>query len=282
MLRLATSIAVTIGVLVIATSAGRADRNTALPVLEPPESGYSAPEDAAVIIGIETYQYIAQVPYAMRDAALFHRFLLDTIGVPPHRISNLHKISADRELMLEAIEKRAEQVGAGGTLWVYFAGHGAPSADGQDVYLLGHDARGRADRFPAEGLSRSEVVEQGQRSNAARVLVVLDACFSGKTRTGSTWSQERMGVVPESWGAVPRVAVWSAVREGQYAHTCEAARHGVFTYFAVGALAGWAGGGDGGVQLSEAEAYVARAVESALGEDQRQVPELVSDADVRD
>jgi hypothetical protein len=60
-----------------------------LPPLEPPRTGASAPRDAAVVIGVARYGQLAPVPYADRDAQLFHRFLLDTVGVKHNRISNL-------------------------------------------------------------------------------------------------------------------------------------------------------------------------------------------------
>jgi hypothetical protein len=63
-----------------------------------------------------------------------------------------------------------------------------------------------------------------------------------------------------------RVVVWSATDADETAVPYGPAEHGAFTYFAVGALSGWADGvdgeADGEVTLDEAQSYVARALPS--------------------
>ena len=241
---------------------GNADEASILPILKPPNTGHSAPNDAAVVIGIQDYDKLPKVPYAARDALLFHQFLVKTAGVPRRRISNLYS-SPQKEEIERALEERAGEVGPGGTLWVYFAGHGLPDGNG-DAVLLGVDARGRFENIVGRGVKRSWLVEVASRSRAARVVVVLDACFSGKTRSGDTLSRERPGLIPMSLLAVPRVAVWSATSAEDTAGPCEAVKHGLFTYFVVGALSGWGDlNGDRRVTLGEAAGYVSDGVAAA-------------------
>ena len=256
--------------LLLAATAARAQ----VPDLVPPVTGQSAPTDAAVVIGIESYYNLPPTPYAVSDAALFHRFLVDTVGVPPERVANLHAVKATRERMVEALEQRAAQVGRGGTLWVYYSGHGAP-APGGDTWLLGIDAESSLRSMEARSLRRSEIQATAERAGVDRVVVVLDACFSGRGRDGAALGKERF-IVPGNLVPVPNAVVWTAASGGQVAGPFEPARHGLFTYFAVGALSGWGDTDkDTRVTLDEASEYVRRMMEVALSTgERRQTPEL--------
>ena len=257
---------------------GSANEASVLPAVKPPMTGRSAPQDAAVVIGIQDYDKLAKVPYAARDALLFHKLLMDTVGVPRRRISNLHSSAPHKEKMEREIEKRAGEVGPGGTLWVYFAGHGLPVGT-DDAVLLGVDARGGLEDLAVRGVKRSWLVDVTSRSRAERVVVVLDACFSGRARGGDEVLPGTRFAVPASIEAVERVAVWSATSAEEIAGPCEAVQHGLFTYFVVGALSGWGDNdGDSRVTLGEAAGYVSEGMSAALAAGGRsQTPVLTVD-----
>ncbi|MFH1532183.1 MAG: caspase family protein, partial [Pseudomonadota bacterium] len=200
---------------------GSADEASVLPVVKPPMTGQSAPQDAAVVIGIQDYDKLAKVPYAKRDAVLFHQFLMKSVGVPRGRISNLHARAPQKEQIEQELELRASEVGAGGTLWIYFAGHGLPVGT-EDAALLGVDARGDLDNLIGRGVKRSWLMDVAGRSKAERVVVVLDACFSGRSRGGDAVLPGTRFVVPTSVAAVDRIAVWSATSAEEVAGPCEA------------------------------------------------------------
>src|SRR5262245_58778002 len=85
-------------------------------------SGQRASADAAVVVGIETYPFLPHVPYAARDADAFYGFLVYTRGLSPTRLTLLTNDPTADDIR-EAVRQRAAEVGPGGTLWVYFAGH---------------------------------------------------------------------------------------------------------------------------------------------------------------
>jgi len=76
------------------------------------------------------------------------------------------------------------------------------------------------------------------------------------------------------------VSQWNAAGPNQLSSPLEPVEHGAFTYFAIGALRGWADGEldgktDGMVTAEEAQAYVSRALRrSGLNE---QTPVWVGD-----
>lgn len=251
----------------------------ALPPLEPPKTGATAPNDAAVVIAIEDYTYLPDIPFAQRDGRLVHRFLTDTVGVPAERISNLYVRPATDDSILKEVRKRAAEVGPNGTLWIYFSGHGLPwrESDTTEALLVGQSAT--QDTIRDASVSKAELLRAAQlRAGARGTVLLLDACFSGKDRAGGNLSGAKFGGAV-TMGVTPNAVVWTAAQNDQVAGTLPEVQHGLFTYFAIGALSGWARepSGASGVRITEAQRYVDRAMrvaESVRG--QPQLPQLVA------
>jgi formylglycine-generating enzyme required for sulfatase activity len=251
------------------------------PELAPPRTGRTAPNDAAVVVGIETYAFgLPPAPYAVRDARVFADFLRDTVGVPRQRVKELTGDFAISDAIVDEVREKAKLVGPGGTLWIYFSGHGAPAPDG-DAFLYGAAVNPDGRYVEKQAVRRSALQKLAAGVPAgARAMIVLDACFSGKGRDGAALGNTRFAA-PASLLAAPKVAVWTAAQGSEYAGPLEPARHGLFTYFAVGALSGWADADrDGKVDLREAERSVRDNMSLALERTGRaQAPELTAPDD---
>jgi uncharacterized caspase-like protein len=218
-----------------------------------------------VVIGLEQYPFLgAGVPFARRDAQSFDDLLVYTLGVPQQRIQALS--AGAREQMLAAIQRAAQEAGSGGTVWIYFAGHGAANPQSGERMLLGDDVRADAVAFASRGVGVSEI-ERVVTAAGARPVLVLDTCFAGASRSGASILGGTRLVVPAyavantSDGA----AQWNAAAPDQISGPLPSVEHGAFTYYAVGALRGWADGEldgqrDGTVTAAEAQAYVTRAL----------------------
>lgn len=229
-------------------------------LVEPARSGETHPHDAAVVVGIEDYAFLPDVPHARRDLAAVAEMLVYTRGVPADKVQRLD--GGNREQILAAVERARGQVGPDGTLWVYFAGHGAADpADGR-LLLVGDDAKPDPAAFAARSLDVAALTD----SLPDGAVVLLDTCWAGAARTGEALLADSRFAVP-TW-AVPapdRVTLWTAAAPSELAGAYHPARHGAFTYFAVGALRGWADGElsgdrDGVVTWDEASAWVTRAL----------------------
>lgn len=72
--------------LIISLGLGSASATDAPDILEPLRTGARAPADAAVVIGIENYPFVSDVPHARRDAQAMYNFLVYTRGVPADRV----------------------------------------------------------------------------------------------------------------------------------------------------------------------------------------------------
>jgi hypothetical protein len=234
---------------------------------EPLRAGARAPRDAAVVVGIEDYTHIADVPWATRDAQAFYRLLVYTVGVPAARV-RLLDAGASHEMIRDALAEAAERAGPDGRVWFYFAGHGAASSrDGQRM-ILGQDVRAEVAAFDSRGLTTAEL-EELAGAEGSQVVMVLDTCYTGRDRAGASLVEGGRFAVPSyATRTAPRVVSWTAAGPNELARPLDSVGHGAFTYFVVGALRGWADGQldgvrDGEVTLEEASLYVTDALAAA-------------------
>jgi hypothetical protein len=236
----------------------------ALPTVDEPwRSGAAAPADAALLVGIEDYAFLPDVPHARRDLAAVTDLLIHTRGVPAEHVVRLDGGSVEQ--LQNGLERARAALGAGGRLWVYFSGHGAADPASGALLLVGDDARPDPAVFATRGLPVDALVA----GLPAGSVVLLDTCWAGAARTGGALLADTRFAVP-TWAAAPpaEVTVWTAAGPGELASGLDPARHGAFTYFVVGALRGWAdgevdGAPDGNVTLDEARSYVTRGLAAA-------------------
>ena len=222
-----------------------------------------APTDAAVVIGNEDYRTLPDVRFAGRDARAVEGYLRTTRGVPADRI--VFVADATRDDMLGALARGSAKVGKGGTLWVYFVGQGAVDRSMNDRLLVAVDAADTPKALTNQSVSVSEVIT-ACHTPSHRTLVILDAGFRGVGRDGKeVFARWRYEAPPLAVSMPNDLMIWTAVAPEQDARTLESAQHGLFTYFLVGALRGWADGADrrvadGMVTLEEAHTWVAQSM----------------------
>lgn len=242
-------------------------------------SGQRSGADSAVVVGIEEYPFLPHVPYAARDADAFYSFLVYTRGVSPTRLSLLTQDPTAADIR-EAVRQRAAEVGAGGTLWVYFAGHGAADPETGRRLLLGVDVQPKVSSLTdAHTVAVDELASIASESSAAQVVLVVDACYTGTGRDGKALLEGKRFAVPTRVTTPPpKIATWTAASPAETSGPLDPAGHGLFTYFVVGALRGWADGEfddrpDGTVTLEEASQFVRDAVRTVGGGEQNPVLE---------
>ncbi|MBI5623991.1 MAG: caspase family protein [Elusimicrobia bacterium] len=246
-----------------------------LSVPAPSQGGGEA--DAAVVIGIEKYPFVAQVPGAAQNAEDWHLYLTKTRAIPVSQVKLIRDNEATLEDLREAASWAASAVRPGGTLWFVFIGHGAPHKDGKEGVLIGVDAQQRADSLYSRSLRQSELMDLLSKGGQAASVVVLDACFSGRTAEGKELIK---GLQPLIALASPlhgwdRAAVFTAGRSDQFAGPLPGSQRPAFSYLLLGALRGWADHDqDGSVTAAEALSFTQATLQSVL-KDRRQTPELL-------
>ncbi len=224
-------------------------------------TGHDGSGDYAIIIGVEDYASLAPVDYARADALAFESLAVHTLGIPNgatggrDRVLSFRDTDAERQFVLRAAEEAGAQTGPDSTVWIYFAGHGGVDHSVQDGtenrVLMLFGARRDLQLTEQYSVKPSELTALAG-ANGARVMLVLDTCYTGAGRDGESISPEvARGSFGEGARAVSRTAgevvEWSATRRGQVAQALPKSGHGAFTAGVLGALRGWADGYDGSV-----------------------------------
>jgi len=145
------------------------------------------PNGYAVIIGNSDYDRpgVPDIAYAHNDAAAICDFVVNQLGYPPEQVFVLHdqgKVGleewfAETSRSTSTLRRLTRALGAELELVVYYSGHGMPQDD--DAFLLASDAS--PTRLDLGGFSVTALNEALEGLGARRVLLLLEACFSGRT-----------------------------------------------------------------------------------------------------
>lgn len=242
-------------------------------IAPPPPSGAGA-GDAAVVVGVENYLLVDDVPGARDNAEDWYRWLTSTRGLSPGRVHLLRDTEATKEKIERFAGEAAAAAEPGGTVWFVFIGHGAPTPDGRDGVLVGADAQSDPDSLYARSVARSDLLEKLGTGAHAQSVVVLDTCFSGSTGRGSLMTGLQPAIPDYAFAPAPKSTVLTAGTASQFAGPLPDAGRPAFSYLVLGALTGWGDAdGSGDVTASEAVAY-ARDTIAATVKGRSQTPEL--------
>ena len=230
--------------------------------------------DAAVIVGVEGYAFVPPVPGAEANAKAWYDYLTKTRNAAPGSVKLLLGSDAAREDMLAAAQKAAAKAGPDGTLWFVFIGHGAPSSDGKDGLLVAFDAQQKAESLQTHSLRRGELLKSLRASRAGKIVVLIDACFSGRGPDGASIApglQPLVTVAPLA-AVDSRMVVLTAAKGDQFAGGLPGAPRPAFSYLVLGGLRGWAG--QARVTAGDLWHYASDALDATLT-GRNQTPDLI-------
>jgi len=205
-----------------------------------PVTNLNGEKTLAVVIGIENYKYAPTVDYAKRDAQVFYKYALSVFGIPKENIyfltdreatlGEFNKIfSKDGWLARRAVENESN-------IMVFYAGHGAPDVKSKSSYLIPYDID---PNYAKTGFSLNHLYAALSGIKAKSVMVFLDACFSGISRTNEMLLAGTRSVIikPESSAfSGKNVAVLAASSNEEYSSAYPGKYHGLFTYYLLKTL----------------------------------------------
>ena len=232
----------------------------------------------AIIIGISNYKNTpAKAIFADSDAMIFRDYASEKLGIPENRIKTLINDGADETEMLLAVQTwLSRSVKQDQTdVYVFFAGHGLASDDGQNMYLLPYD--GSPELLDRTAILRDELFSDIASANPRSVTVFLDTCYSGSTRGSEMLIAARPILLKAKESAVPEgFTVFTAAAGDETAKPLEEAKHGMFSYFLMKGMEGDADtNGDKQITAGELHAYVkSNVIQQSNG---TQTPELQGD-----
>lgn len=184
----------------------------------------------AVIIANENYQEESQVRYAINDGEIFRVYCQKVLGLPEANIHYRKNATLNNILSeIDWISQVAKAYNGEANLIVYYAGHGIPDETNGTAYLLPIDGKGTNLRT---GYSLAELYKTLGELPSQRVIVFMDACFSG-TKRGEGMLASARGVAIKSKPEAPKgkMIVFSAAQGDETAYPYEDKQHGLFTYF---------------------------------------------------
>ena len=189
----------------------------------------------AVVIGNEDYKYVAAVPFAARDAAIFAKYCSVTLGLPDDNI-RLYTNATYGDILdaIDDIKTISEVYNGDIRVIFYYAGHGVPDEATRNAYLLPVDARSQQLKtcYPIEKL----YAELGSLK-AHSVTLLLDACFSGSQRgDGMLMSARGVALKPRTDEPKGNMVAISAATGEETTYPDAEKRHGMFTYYLLSKL----------------------------------------------
>jgi hypothetical protein len=231
----------------------------------------------AVIVGIGRYESpdISRLRYSVPDAEAIYAALTGPGGFKSEHVL-LMTDRTERKPTLRNLKWAlgtflARSAQKDDTVLIFFAGHGAPEVDQRGIerdglakYLIPSDAD--ADDLYSTALPMDELQTIFGRIEAERVVVFLDACYSGAAG-GRTFASKKTRAVNLDDLFLERLtrakgrAIITASRPSEVSLEVAELGHGLFTYYLLRGLQGAADlNRDGIVSLQELYEYVEQQV----------------------
>ena len=250
-----------------------------------------APRHWAVVIGVGQYEHagVSKLRFSVADADAMYQLLIGPGGFKPEHVLLLTD-QTERKPTLRNVRWAlgtflARSSSKDDTVLIYFAGHGAPEVDQRGVerdgfskYLVPRDAD--PDDLFLTALAMDDLQTILGRIEAERVVIFLDACYSGAAggRTFASQKTRASGVDDLFLERLARSkgrAIITAARPSEVSIELAEFGHGLFTYYLIKGLKGAADGNrDGIVSLQELYEYLEQEVAQrsrAIGANQHPV-----------
>ena len=139
----------------------------------------------ALIIGIDKYQNVQSLDYAVNDAKDIQNMLVGKFQFPKDNIRLLINEEATQASILQEFSNITKKAGTNDRVLIFFAGHGKTEdlpAGGEIGYLLPVDAN---DDLYLSSINMDEIKTLSLRAEAKHILYLIDACYGGIISVGA-------------------------------------------------------------------------------------------------
>lgn len=228
--------------------------------------------DLAVVIGNKEYRSegVFPVEYADRDAAAMRDLLVRSFGFDSKNVLFIPDAGYTKFVDLFGppgrpsvgrVFKMAAAAGGTASVFIYYAGHGAPSLETNEAFLVPVDAE--LSSLDATGYPLKALYAAVNAMPVRSATVVLDACFSGSSDKGLIFqgiSPARVKV-SDAHAAPPKAVLFSSGSVDQVSTWFPEKGHSLFTYYFLKGIRGAADAdADAAVTVAELKSYLARTV----------------------
>jgi len=140
----------------------------------------------ALIIGIDKYENVRSLDYAVKDAEDIQSMLMDKFNFQQDNIVLLKNEEATKASILQEFSNITKKAEANDRVLIFFAGHGETEdlPDGGEMgYLLPVD--GNNTDLYISSIKMDEIQTISLRSEAKHILYLIDACYGGIASVGA-------------------------------------------------------------------------------------------------
>jgi hypothetical protein len=220
----------------------------------------------AVIIGINRYEKVPALEFAVQDAQAVQKWI-EATGFD-HVTTILDKEATQRRILSDLFQFLPRNIKSNDRLLFYFAGHGETEdlpGGGKRGYILPVDAD--PSDLAGTAISMEQLRSLSSLIPARHILYAMDSCYSGLGLSRSTGASATATGFLKKVGFLRAVQIVTAGGKGEQAQ--ERAGKGLFTGFFLKALAGAADlNQDNVVTGTELGAYLRPAVSDASNQAQ--------------
>lgn len=201
----------------------------------------SKPEDSKkwlFIIAVENYDETDPVIFSQNSAELFKETAQKVFGIKERNTYALIDDKATSGAIKDKLQLLLKNVKEGDVIYFYYSGHGVPEQISGESYILPKDKIvdyiSKEDEFQLMNIYR-----RLSDSNASRIFVFIDACFSGKTDNIPLFKGVAPGLMrtKEIKFNESKMVVITAGKNNQFSNSFEEKGHRMFSYYLIQSLA---------------------------------------------
>ena len=179
----------------------------------------------ALILGVNSYETLTDLPFAENDANFFYDYAVNALGIPAENI--IRVINPELKDMYKATNNLQKMIDEQSELFVYYAGHGLNYQSDNRLLAADFDVS----VIQQTSLLQSEFMEMIAKANPQSVTIIFDTCFSGVNREGEQLVDARFVSIAESSVNIPNnFSVISSSSNWEWSRDHPEQNHGLFTY----------------------------------------------------
>ena len=134
----------------------------------------------AVIIGINDYEHMPKLNYAVNDAVAVKEMLISKYSFKENHIKMILNEEASKDNIIQGFHQLLQKAGEKDRVLVFYAGHGETyqlPGGGEMGYII--PINGNPEELYLTSIPMSELYEIAQMSYAKHILYLVDACYGG-------------------------------------------------------------------------------------------------------
>ncbi len=204
-------------------------------------------------VSIGDYDEAPDVSFANNSGDMFVK-ALKQLGVPEENTMVLSNSKATGTRIISRLKRILNRLDENSELYFYYVGHGLPSKDNNNTYILPVD--GDIGSYEDSRLSMNSLYKLMSDSKAKHINVFIDACFSGRVDQDTMVFKGVAGLLikPRPKIDINRMTVFTAGEGNQFANEYEEKGHRLFSYHLIKGLL------EGKTNLRKLAAYVQKNV----------------------